>query len=136
MSAGHELHVRPLTRLGLFVAPQYTRTMLPSVLQSALLDYREQLERELPGRIRRVVLFGSWARGEADEDSDVDVLVIIDGGTSRERIRALEIGGKVGFDHGLPIEPVALSDAQWDELGHRERAFRKEVLLDGVEVRS
>jgi type I restriction enzyme S subunit len=29
-------------------------------------------------RLRRVVLFGSCARSEADEDSDVDILVILD----------------------------------------------------------
>ena len=28
--------------------------------------------------IRRLALFGSWARGEAREDSDVDVLVDVD----------------------------------------------------------
>lgn len=29
--------------------------------------------------IHRIALFGSWARGEAREDSDVDVLVEVDG---------------------------------------------------------
>ncbi len=28
--------------------------------------------------IRRVILYGSYARGEATEDSDVDVLVLVD----------------------------------------------------------
>lgn len=36
--------------------------------------------RELYGlRLKRVLLFGSWARGEADEDSDVDLLVVLRG---------------------------------------------------------
>ena len=29
-------------------------------------------------RLRGVYLFGSWARGQADEDSDVDIAVILD----------------------------------------------------------
>ena len=35
-----------------------------------------ELKRRYP--IRRLALFGSWARGDAKEDSDVDVLVDVD----------------------------------------------------------
>jgi predicted nucleotidyltransferase len=107
--------------------------MVPSLVRDALLDYRTRLERELPGRIRRVVLFGSWARDEAHEDSDVDVVVLIAAATSRERLHAIEIGAEVGFDHHLVIEPVVLADAQWAELERRERAFPQEVARDGIE---
>ena len=30
------------------------------------------------GRLRRVILFGSWARGDAHPDSDIDLLVVLD----------------------------------------------------------
>lgn len=42
----------------------------------ALHEQREALKRRYP--IRRLALFGSWARGDAREDSDVDVLVDVD----------------------------------------------------------
>jgi uncharacterized protein len=48
-------------------------------LEEILTTLREQheiLSRSYP--IRRMALFGSWARGEAREDSDVDVLVEVD----------------------------------------------------------
>jgi uncharacterized protein len=35
---------------------------------------------------RRIVLFGSAARGEADVDSDIDLLVIVDDDTPPERL--------------------------------------------------
>jgi hypothetical protein len=44
--------------------------------EQILLTLRQQhalLSRRYP--IQRLALFGSWARGEAREDSDVDVLV-------------------------------------------------------------
>jgi len=45
-----------------------------------LLDrIREALHKAHGERLRGVVLFGSEARGEAVEDSDVDVLVLLDG---------------------------------------------------------
>jgi predicted nucleotidyltransferase len=35
-----------------------------------------QLEAAYGGRLRQVVLFGSWVRGEAHEESDVDLIVV------------------------------------------------------------
>lgn len=29
-------------------------------------------------RLREVILFGSWARGDADPESDIDLLVVLD----------------------------------------------------------
>ena len=40
---------------------------------------KKRVELELRYPIRRMALFGSWARGEASEDSDVDVLIEVDG---------------------------------------------------------
>jgi len=37
-------------------------------------------------RPRRVILFGSRARGEAGPDSDVDLLVVVDDDTPAERL--------------------------------------------------
>jgi predicted nucleotidyltransferase len=35
--------------------------------------------RELDGgRVRRILLFGSWARGDAHPESDIDLLVVLD----------------------------------------------------------
>ena len=48
-------------------------------LQSALDEARERLAALYGDRLRRVVLFGSQARGDAGPDSDVDVLVVLRG---------------------------------------------------------
>ena len=43
---------------------------------TVLRELRSNLGRRYP--IRRLALFGSWARGDAREDSDVDLLVDVD----------------------------------------------------------
>ena len=56
----------------------------------------EQTIREMVRRIvayahpRQIILFGSHARGGADADSDVDLLVVVPGGGSKRR-KAVEL---------------------------------------------
>ena len=52
--------------------------MTPQV-QQALTEARQQLGAMYGDRLRRVVLYGSQARGDDTPDSDVDVLVVLDG---------------------------------------------------------
>ena len=51
-------------------------TKLP--ISEALLEIRERLGLLYGPNLREVILYGSWARGEAEADSDIDLLVILD----------------------------------------------------------
>ena len=103
-------------------------------LRNALFAYRASLELAFPARVRKVLLFGSFARGEATQDSDVDVLVVLDRLDGRERARALDLAAEAALAHGFVFEPVVLSDGEWEELKKRELLFREEVERDGVEI--
>jgi predicted nucleotidyltransferase len=51
-------------------------------------ELREALAAHYGERLAKLVLFGSQARGDAEADSDIDVLVVLRGGSGRtERIR-------------------------------------------------
>lgn len=52
-----------------------TRAQVPEDLLASVVAYFKP---------RRVILFGSRARGEADEDSDIDLLVVLDNDAPRE----------------------------------------------------
>jgi predicted nucleotidyltransferase len=106
---------------------------MPSALiHEALTNLRARLEQELPGRVRRVVLFGSHARGEAHEDSDVDVFVLLDRASHGERARAIDVGGALALELGLVIAPLVLTEAEWGELVARERLLADEITRDGI----
>lgn len=109
--------------------------MTPSLVEHAVRAYHARLDAELPGRVRRVVLFGSWARGEAHEESDVDILVLLaSDATSRERAHAIDLGAFVGCEHRLPFAPLVLTERAWEELIQRERLLPREIARDGVEA--
>ena len=46
-------------------------------IESVLIRIKEHLTRIYGNRIKRVVVYGSFAKGEADEESDVDIAVVV-----------------------------------------------------------
>jgi hypothetical protein len=64
--------------------------------------HRAQLSARYP--IRRLALFGSWARGEARADSDVDVLVDVDGSIG---LRFVELAEEIERALGRRVDLVS-----------------------------
>jgi uncharacterized protein len=106
--------------------------VLPTRIAEAIRELRRRLEDAFGARLLRVLVFGSVARGEATEDSDVDVFVLLEAPTSEEIRRAIDFGGQIALDYGLPIAPLVMSKEQWDTLIARERALPREIERDGV----
>lgn len=67
-------------------------TSLDEAERRALRRLVELLERELGPQLHAIWVFGSRARGEdADEESDVDLLVITEGGADRDQRRVIDL---------------------------------------------
>ena len=63
---------------------------------------------------RRVIVFGSVARGEAGPDSDIDLLVVVDDDTPAEKVTS-----RAGFESRLPYRHPA------DVIPCREETYRR-----------
>lgn len=83
-------------------------------------------------RLRRVVLFGSYARGDANEDSDVDVLVVVDGMTDLEIGTAAGEAGPVILRFGVPLSPLPMSTERLESLRQGERLLARVLDEEGV----
>ncbi len=85
-------------------------------------------------RVREVRLFGSYARGDATDSSDVDLCIVADGAeqqleTSRHLRRAIRhINPKPPLTL-LPISPARLREKQ-----HSGDHFFKTVLKEGISI--
>jgi len=82
----------------------------------------------------RVILFGSYAIGEATEDSDVDLLVIAP--TSEPFLQRRATVKRLIRDlrNGLPVAPVVLTPQETESRVRMRDQFIIDILEEGVEL--
>ncbi|MDB9494660.1 nucleotidyltransferase domain-containing protein [Spirulina major CS-329] len=99
-----------------------------TVITEQVRDFMARLYQE---RLAGVVLFGSQARGEAEPDSDIDLLIVLRGAFHYyEEVR--RIGGFVSdlcLDHDVLVSCCFTTEEQWL---HEDSAFYRNVHRDGV----
>lgn len=105
--------------------------MLPGPLQKALEHYAAILREKLGDRLKDVRLFGSWARGEAGEESDVDVWVLVDHLDDRARDVAFGATTAVLFEDEVAVSPTVMDEREWQHLLGRERRIARDILEEG-----
>jgi len=85
-------------------------------------------------RAERVILFGSYARGDATEDSDVDLLVVA---PTKERffVRMATVRRLIrDLRNGLPVSPIVLTPAELEKRRQAGDPFVREILETGVSL--
>jgi predicted nucleotidyltransferase len=76
-------------------------------------EFKRRAEAALPGRVARVVLFGSRARGDQRADSDWDLAFFLKGGAdSRDLCSLADAAYDLIVESGEFIRPVALAAGQ------------------------
>lgn len=97
----------------------------------AIAKYQEKVIREL--RPRKIILFGSFARGDFNEGSDVDLIVIGDWHQDfLDRIKVLLDMNQFG----LPLEPVGYTEQEFEQMANEGNRFVSEVMATGKVVYS
>ncbi len=97
-------------------------------------DLKARVGNRFGGRLLELRLFGSYARGDWGPDSDVDVLVVVDGLTHAERREVSDLAEDVYFQTLVRVSPLALSGDEMQTLRAREYLIATEIARDGVPV--
>jgi uncharacterized protein len=85
-----------------------------------------------PGAV--LILYGSYARGDENVDSDIDLIILVDAEKERishsEKIRVTYPLYEIEFQTGKVISPIVYSKKAW--ANHLVTPFYENILNEGV----
>jgi len=94
---------------------------------------KERLQERL--KLHQIILFGSRARGDADPESDMDVLVVLDEPVSRQSRQVVsDSAWETGFDAGIVVVPVVVSRGNWENGPDRASLLAMAVREEGIPI--
>lgn len=110
------------------------RAQVPARVWERLQQVKEGAVAVLGARLREIRLFGSYARGDWDEESDVDVLILTEDLEAGERERLIGVTVSVSCAGGPWVSPLLLTVERLEELRADEKIIAKDLDREGITV--
>lgn len=103
--------------------------MLPPKLEQVLKKLKAQLEQALEAPVH-LVLFGSYARGQATPDSDVDVVAIVPTLSKQTLDTILDVAWEISFEEGVLLSLIPIAEGELLQLS--ASPFLQAVEREGI----
>ena len=91
---------------------------MPITTRNLLDQYTEILQKIYGKHLKKVILYGSYARGDYRDDSDIDIMILLDLSDMDIKQYRHELSGETfdfNMDHDLDIKPIAKSEAHFNK---------------------
>ena len=90
---------------------------MPENVSSIVYRFSQEVKRMLGESLRRIIVYGSYARGDYHENSDVDIMILVK--MSDEEIRAVKndiyyLAFDVEMNTGIQLSPIIKNEAQYE----------------------
>jgi predicted nucleotidyltransferase len=101
-----------------------------AVIREKILEFYRAARQAFP--IKKVLLYGSHAKGQATEESDIDVAVVVD---ETDHSRRVEITSGL-FDSAFHVDPaIEPKCIFWDEyIDHDKASILGEIIDTAIEI--
>ena len=96
----------------------------------ALDEFIRELEEKHDNRIDEILIFGSYARGDTREGSDIDVLIV--GDVKLEEV--IDISFPILLKYGVYISPTIMTRDYYEFLKSENSSLIKNALEEGVRI--
>lgn len=106
--------------------------MIEDERKKELKELKQSLENLLGPHAFRMVLFGSRARGDYSDESDVDVAILVRRLTREMKHRILDKVAEIELEYLLPISVLVFSEDEFDHLKYRERRIAIDIEREGI----
>ncbi|HEY6213473.1 MAG TPA: nucleotidyltransferase domain-containing protein [Vicinamibacterales bacterium] len=109
------------------------RLHVPPLVKEHLDAFVGGLRSRFGARLRSVRLFGSYARGEAHEESDVDCLVLLDRVDRADDHAVTDLAADLTWQiGGVVISPLTMSEEAFEAWKATERRTPLEIDREGI----
>ncbi|NOZ58537.1 MAG: nucleotidyltransferase domain-containing protein [Euryarchaeota archaeon] len=95
--------------------------------EAALREFVRKVKERYGDKIEKIILYGSYARGEAEDESDIDVLII--GDVSIDEL--VDISFPILLKYGEHISHLTMSAEHFEFLDREGYGFIKSVKREG-----
>ena len=89
---------------------------MPKTMQDLIVQYIEAVKKIYGSHVRQIILYGSYARGDFQLDSDVDIMILLDMSDLELKAYAQQLSYMTydfNMDNDLDIKPIAKSEAHF-----------------------
>lgn len=99
-------------------------------------ELKQRLPQDVLHHIRRMILYGSRARGDATEDSDLDLVALVDENTPELERKLDEIAYSVMWDHDFKpiISLKVFAEERFRAAAAKGFSYYRNVEREGVTV--
>jgi len=103
-----------------------------TTVKAALTAYVARAARLYPDEVLSITLYGSQARGDAKNGSDIDVLVVVRRDSAALRQGLADLAWQVQFEHGVVISDIIRSIEQFNRMRANRFPFYQNIEREGV----
>jgi len=94
----------------------------------------KKLLKVLPGRIKEVYVFGSRVRGNHDEWSDLDILIVVKDKRPEIEKEIIDIFAEERFNTGIPFAPIIKDMKIFEEEKRLNTPFYQNLIKEGINL--
>lgn len=109
---------------------------MPENINLLLKDYRKDITKIVGDKLRNIILYGSYARGDFTEDSDLDIMILADVEPEQISHYATQIYDMTydyEMQYGLEVNPSIQSTQIYDKW-KKAYPFFINIEKEGIEV--
>ena len=108
--------------------------LLKAAETEALGSFSQKIRALFGGRVKGMRLFGSVIRDERWEESDIDLLVLVEGVTWEEKRRVWDESTNVNIQYDTMLSPLVMTPEEFLELRDREKRIALDIDREGIDL--